>query len=45
MGKVAVNAVTSKQFCEVTDRGVNFDGLDDARKRKLDSTSSSLASL
>jgi len=29
-------AVTSRQFWEVTDRGVNFDYLDDARKQKLD---------
>jgi hypothetical protein len=29
-------AVTSKQFWEVTDRGVNFDYLDDTRKQKLD---------
>lgn len=29
-------AVTSKQFWEVTDRGVNFDYLDDVRKQKLD---------
>ena len=28
-------AVTSKEFCEVTDRGTNFDYLDDDRKAKL----------
>jgi hypothetical protein len=29
-------AVTSREFWEVTDRGVNFDYLDDSRKQKLD---------
>jgi hypothetical protein len=29
-------AVNEKEFWEVTDRGVNFDYLDDTRKEKLD---------